>query len=96
MKDISEMTLDELNALPVYHEFGKTMHKVDGDGTVTLPSGRVLHGLTPGHYVSITHKQNIAGAYWAGPNTPLCWRDADGVLWRLVKLISGEWMRAQV
>jgi hypothetical protein len=94
-KELHEMTVDELNALPVYEMFGQTRYKVGEDGKVTLANGRILQGLTPGNWLTVPNRQEIAGAYWVSSDkTPLCWRDADGVVWRPVKLAAtGEWRK---
>jgi hypothetical protein len=92
-KELHEMTADELNALPEFQPFGQERFKVGNDGTVTLPNGRVLQGLTPGNWLNIPNRQEIQGAYWVGDKMPLGWRDAAGEFWRPVKLMTGEWRK---
>lgn len=92
MKDIADMTIDELNALPIFQEFASISYDVRPDGTVALPNGTVLRGLA-GKQVSIPYHTGGRQCFFAGPQTPLCWRDAEGGYWRPVKLVSGEWRR---
>lgn len=91
MKDIADMTIEELNALPEYG-FGKLTVKFAEDGTATLPNGRVIRG-TPGHYINIPYRPDVQAAYWVGDKTPLGWHDNQGVWWRPVKLVTGEWRK---
>jgi hypothetical protein len=67
--DISEMTHDELNALPVFVQF----YYVEVDGV---------------HYPRARGRM----AFHMGPNVPMCWSDADDVLWVPVLTTEG-WMR---
>jgi hypothetical protein len=92
-KDIAEMTLDELNALPVYQQFSAIDYTVQSDGTVTLPDGRVLSELTPGHTIRIPYETGGRAAFFAGPKTPLAWSDANGEMWTPVKLKDGTWRK---
>lgn len=88
MKDLADMTLDELNALPVYEPFGRDTYPVQPDGTVTLPDGRVLRGLVGAH-VHIPRMQDRIKAMFTGPKTPLCWGDEFGNVWMPVLTDDG-------
>lgn len=92
MKDIADMTIDELNALPEYRMFGADVYPVQTDGTVTLPDGRVLRGLV-GKLLNVPRREEVATVYWASDQAPIFWRDAAGVYWRPVKLVTGEWRK---
>jgi hypothetical protein len=49
---VSVKTADELMALPVFNGYGQDRYEVQPDGTVTLPDGRVIRGLT-GKYLTV-------------------------------------------
>lgn len=92
MKDIADMTADELDALPVFEEFESVRYEVGRDGTVTLPNGHVLRGLV-GRFVNVPCRSLGRGCFMIGPTTPLCWCDRNGQYWRPVRLVTGEWMK---
>lgn len=93
MKDISEMTVDELNALPEYQEFYAVQYAVRDDGTVALPNGTTVRGLTPGALLNIPHQAAQVAAYFVEDTTPLMWKDETGEFWSPVKLLNGNWMK---
>lgn len=95
-RDLSEMTLDELRALPEFEPFDRLTVKVQPDGTATHPNGRVLRGLTVGVNVSFPVVNEVQAAYYVSGDTPMCWQDADGVTWTPVKLTTGEWRRQRL
>jgi hypothetical protein len=68
-KDISEMTHDELNALPVFEQW------------YFVEVNEVRYPRARGRL-----------AFHMGPNTPMCWEDADAVLWVPVYTADG-WMK---
>lgn len=87
MKQPADMTLDELNALPVFEPFGRDTYPVV-DGTVTLPDGRVLRGLV-GTHLHVPRQQDQIRAMFVSDSTPLVWRDEDGESWDLVQTQDG-------
>jgi hypothetical protein len=88
---LADMTLDELNNLPIEEFFDYDAYTIGPDKTVTLPNGRVLHGLR-GDTIRVprARKQRCV-AY--GPDDPVCWWDNNGECWAPAVTEDGKWAR---
>lgn len=83
MKELSEMTLDELDALPE-EPFCDALELPVVNGSATLPSGKVIGGgMLVGSFVTVpVARPARAMAFKA--NDPAFWSDEDGRIWRPV------------
>lgn len=87
--ELEAMTLEQLNALPVYVPFTTDIYPVV-DGEAVLRDGRKLSGLH-GQTLKIP-RQNACYAFFVGDETPLMWQDENGATWRPVLTPDG-WQR---
>jgi hypothetical protein len=75
-KKLSEMTIDELRALPVYEHITYDVYVVRQDGTVKLPNGRIIRGLR-GTTLRVPRMQRGYCMLY-GPDDPVFWWDEKG------------------
>jgi hypothetical protein len=89
-KKLSEMTIDELRALPVYEMFGREACTIREDGTIQRSNGDI-HKVSgrPGDTIMVpTVNRTYCALY--GPNDPIFWWDEKGEdAWCAVKTPDG-------
>jgi hypothetical protein len=80
-KELDELSIDELNALPEVPHFGRDTYPVV-NGEARLRDGRVLTGLVGTHvHVPVARR---SGSYAFKPSDPAFWVDNEGHYWRPV------------